>query len=739
VHNQCYNTLTTHRQYLQNIKHTHHTHRKSVGHIETKREKQRRAYDEATRVRNVLKRANVTPENLECFLKHSSTAREFAKILPTSTQMAKVWENTSKLCSEFPDRSEFKSTMLHEVYRGVPHAMVPTAACTGRELKRARASNEEPKRTSVKAKMATMRVKGPRTKVFPAITVSCAAFLFKESFVTSGSATTTRCISTSKEELYSNWRKTYATLLLSIHSTDPNFLNGSTILCKDIRTVLSGNHITPRWSVDEKRRKRKKKARKKRNFGRLPVSSGTIVVDCNDSENPQFTLHKALSDDGDDIIGSSSSSSDSVSECETEARTNWITPLSYRVFWRCIRNHRDEDNQPLRYKKIKKVHGCTTCLTASTTKQNYGKCNMELVKQNAAKPQNTMRILDARKNLAAAWEKWMTLCRHEKQYATQRGYLQQREALLAKRSNGMFQIIVYEDFVAMYNLLGRKVQDLVFTIVWRDENGVLNRKYVDNYCTDFSKSSDADYVINTWRMHLVLNKMIKEHKETKDGEEKTRLWERIRIHRASSFPNEFEGVTHVLRSGDSGSHFHNRLVFDWESEVHSMYGMIWETHNLCKRHAWNLCDSHGAQAKKGAHAAAMAGMAPETALEFATIINECRTGYGQARAYVIENINRSTKDKRWKLLKQMDGVKKCSEFQYWHLAADGTVMRTPGVVRMRHCSQNSDNHEDYITVLLRKSPPEWGNMCKKCTQFWQRPVFHVKNQDKCKLKVRYCL
>jgi hypothetical protein len=683
-----------------------------------------------------LESANISPEGLAQFLQHS-IARKYAQVLPENGKKKDtVWANMTKFCGELPARSQFKSTFIHQVYDGVATTDVPAAACTGRELKRSRTTLQGPKIASTKKILSSMRVYGERTRVHATVFQSCVDHLYKQSFVTSGSATTTRCIALSKEQLYTKWRGKYSDILHAIHKSNPEYLHGTTILCKDIRKVLSGQHNTPRWCKERKKRDRTKLARKKREFGPLKVAPGTVVVDCQDSEHPQFTFHKAMSDDGDDPLGDSSSSSDPVSDLEAASMTNTITPLSYRVYWRCIRLYRDADNQGLRFKKIKKVHGCSICLTADTTTRNYAKCNSALAQAEDTKHGNAMGIMQARKKLEEAYKQFENLCRHQEQYKTQRAYLQQREQLLANKSIDMFQIIVYEDFVAMYNLLGRKVQDLVFTIVWRDENGVLCRKYIDNYCTDATRSADADYVVNSWRMHLVINRMLKEHEDAEDEEEKTRLKSLINNHRESAFPSEFEGVTHVLRSGDSGSHFHNRLVFDWESEVHSMYGIIWETHNLCKRHAWNLCDSHGAQAKKGAHAAAMAGMAPETAIEFATIINECRTGYGQAKAYVMERINRNTKQERMRKLKEMPGVKKCSEFQYWYYSAEKTVLRTPGVIRMRQCSQDASNPEDYITIDLRKRPTSWGKICKKCTHTLQRPVHHKRSGDKCGLAVR---
>jgi len=148
------------------------------------------------------------------------------------------------------------------------------------------------------------------------------------------------------------------------------------------------------------------------------------------------------------------------------------------------------------------------------------------------------------------------------------------------------------------------------------------------------------------------------------------------------------GVTHIVRTGDSGPHFHARANLEWESSVWSTYGIRWETHTLCKRHAWSECDAHGGAGKRAMKAAAVKGCAPGEAEEYATIVNNCTTGFSNCKAYALRNINRSEKEALLKELKELPGMKQMCEFQYFYLDEKNEVVRRPGIVLMRACSGN---------------------------------------------------
>jgi hypothetical protein len=138
---------------------------------------------------------------------------------------------------------------------------------------------------------------------------------------------------------------------------------------------------------------------------------------------------------------------------------------------------------------------------------------------------------------------------HEKQYKCQRAYIASREESLPRKSPGCFHIVVYQDFVSQYTSEGKKINNLVFTIKWRDEFGALLTKYVDNICDDHSKKADSFYVINVWKYHLRSNE-IKHTLETKTGlsdTDKSQLnAELASLLSKTGGTFEFHGVSHIL-------------------------------------------------------------------------------------------------------------------------------------------------------------------------------------------------
>ena len=126
--------------------------------------------------------------------------------------------------------------------------------------------------------------------------------------------------------------------------------------------------------------------------------------------------------------------------------------------------------------------------------------------------------------------------RHQEQYAAQRKYVKGKEAALADG-----ECVIYEDFVNFYQIDGTKTYNLVFTIVTM-EGGVRKVRWLNNYCNDKdSKKADAYFVRDVWDHHL---------KSKKDG--------------GSGELDEFD---HIIRSGESGPHFHNYKTIWFESRI----------------------------------------------------------------------------------------------------------------------------------------------------------------------------
>jgi hypothetical protein len=66
------------------------------------------------------------------------------------------------------------------------------------------------------------------------------------------------------------------------------------------------------------------------------------------------------------------------------------------------------------------------------------------------------------------------------------------------------ECILYRDFVNQYNSDGKKVNNLVLVVMWRDKVGdPLNVKKLSNLCSDAeSRSCDAYYVADVMAFHL---------------------------------------------------------------------------------------------------------------------------------------------------------------------------------------------------------------------------------------------
>ena len=414
-----------------------------------------------------------------------------------------------------------------------------------------------------------------------------------------------------------------------------------------------------------------------------------------------------------------------------------IQPRSYKTYWRTI------FRSGIKYKMVTQPYKCAIHEKAPRVKKK--KLELQELKDSPMCPQpGTRAFAELNKEILANDIEYNDVIRHEAQFKNQRAYLLDREEKLPRRSPGNFQVIVYEDFVAQYTYEGKKVNNLVFTIKWRDEGGVLRQRYVDNFCSDKTKKSDSFYVRKVWAFHLrsrEIQHILKQGFQTQpDGtrvditsERRSKLTEELEILKKKTGGRfEFEGVTHILRTGDSGGHFHSRATMLWESSVWNKCGILWETHTLCKRHAYSLCDAHGGAVKRSIRARCAAGEYPRTAEEFAAIINrmcEDDEGFANARAYAFKNISRDDADAVWASLNDTAGMKQCCEFQYNVMSSDGQLIPKEGVVRMRQVSESTETPKVFDLIKQKKSVV--GTFCTKCAHIKQNIVYHRKPRLEC--------
>ena len=445
-----------------------------------------------------------------------------------------------------------------------------------------------------------------------------------------------------------------------------------------------------------------------------------------------------------------------VSESESESDADTVVPPSYKYYWRTISSWKDPNGRRLYYKMCLKEDTCEICKSIpeveaevnATTEalRAYKEAAASIAGSSGASSGSIYAAAEAAtassgdtpqlgvgdpvyaKLLQKQQEVFFrseTIKRHLEQYSTQRQYLQERERNLPKKSPGDFRVIVYEDFVAQFDTKGQKVINLVFTFLWRDENGALQRKYINNFHTDGEKNNkkkrkqDAPFVIQVWKFHLKIRKY---QRAGDDAALKAAVSKGLSV--------EFSEVTHILRTGDSGSHFHALVNVAFESSVYQEYSVKWETHTLCKRHAWNLCDAEGGRGKRLFRSHAIKGSAPQHAWEFAAILNECEHSFGKSRAYSFKDVHRLDKKEENAHLKALkDSIFKLScEFQFFCINSEKEEVRTPGFIRMRVSSRDPGDNSEFHTYDLLKRPKEWGVLCNNCTFLDQIPTYHKKGE-----------
>lgn len=224
--------------------------------------------------------------------------------------------------------------------------------------------------------------------------------------------------------------------------------------------------------------------------------------------------------------------------------TDCVKPRSERVFWKMLKD------SGLRFRQVTVPYECPVCLYGPEVKLDLPRLRETMVDDKARLAEiarlpstkelqrETEKLLGDKVRhdieLRSLTKKEKALARHKRQYAVQRPFLKSMEKGLKPA-----ECIVYEDFVCSYDINGRKVYNLVFTIVTM-EGGQRKVRWLNNYCTDrASNKADWLYVRDVWDHNL---------KSVSEGG-----------------TGEFDEFDRIIRSGDSGPHFHNHKMIWFES------------------------------------------------------------------------------------------------------------------------------------------------------------------------------
>ena len=371
-----------------------------------------------------------------------------------------------------------------------------------------------------------------------------------------------------------------------------------------------------------------------------------------------------------------------------------LSPRCAKTYWQTIKHN-------VRHTRIMLPYFCELHKSEPLVKQQY----KELLDMKYTGPRDEEKENERLLRCHALYQKLQTIQRHKEQFDSQRKFIKKLRDDLPARTPERWEVVVYEDFVSDFNSDGGKIAMLVLTIEWNDENGHPVRKFVDNVCSDSSRTADSFYVRHVWRWHLEINRLdhlLKQGGLTLDEKEKIEAERTELLKKRKDFGSEFRGVTRIVRTGDSGPHFHSRFTMEFESTAHEKYGCKWETHTLCKHHAYNLCDAHGGSIKRFVKAHAVRSQRSFSAEDYCMIVNGTQDqAFADARAYAFKNIDRSDKQTLPAMLRDMNGMKACCEFQYNSKNESGEFVPTSHVVRMRMCSGST---EPYKTFLLKRQP-----------------------------------
>ena len=268
----------------------------------------------------------------------------------------------------------------------------------------------------------------------------------------------------------------------------------------------------------------------------------------------------------------------------------------------------------------------------------------------------------------------------------------------------------------------------------------MQSRYIDNFCSDKSATADCFYVVTVYKAHLRsrwLRRQLSLLPSSSAFPCSRRANLQLQLDKIQAFEgfwDEFNNVTDVTRTGDNGGHFLNKVLTYFESTIESEYGIRWKSDTLAKRHGYSLCDAHGSAVKKHVNTYAVNGTQPETAHDFACVMNNMAFDYdakelafsynARTRAYPIEAINRAEKQAAFDSVRDVSGIQKMCCFLYNVKDDQGDDVHVPGVVRMKEVSGEGGQFSVRDMVVRGKA---YGRVCHNCTLVKQRPMYHAKD------------
>ena len=441
-----------------------------------------------------------------------------------------------QLCPKQSDKRVEYQSMLQEGQS--KEYMKTNWGATDSSIKRSRLTKEKTRTLErIKTSVRTPE-EGTRQTLPAAIQLEIINHMKRQGHVNSGANTERYCISSNFTKLYMDYRKCYPDMLRRLHQSNALIMTyQNTQLQKNLVLAVSSTDTFTATVAPCRLHTRKMNANKrKRRFTGNSSSRDTVTLRGEKGMNfLEFTGTDDSGLDSSDIsemfdVSTSSEGSSTSSEYTDEnspkpkkekkkkkkkkekkkkkkkRSTEMIYPPTYATWRKVLRNYRNPGpaKSKFLFTLVTQPYSCPVCDTAVqvehkwlkvTKMTKYYEDNEYTVPLDATAQQKREAEQkwnrDKKKNLndlANQSAKMKKLEDHRRMYVTQRRHLVASENRLPSRTPLVYKVIVYQDYVAQYDHNGAKCSNLVFTIGWRDANGDLRRKYLDNFCTQKKKS-----------------------------------------------------------------------------------------------------------------------------------------------------------------------------------------------------------------------------------------------------------
>lgn len=250
-------------------------------------------------------------------------------------------------------------------------------------------------------------------------------------------------------------------------------------------------------------------------------------------------------------------------------RPDGIWARSKRTFWKIVKEReKGKKNQILNIRYSKKVHPCSVCGGFETTIRQY---NLLTSLRNDAKTGHDRQSLERR--IAPLVSRFQAYKDHLEKYLTQRRELQKLRAQLPSLPG---VAIVYEDFCSRYQADGRKMANLILTLIYWDHR---QGKEVIEYHDTFSLGSQPINFLGDPK---------------KRGKQDKYLYRDVWLNHFRK--GTFKPFHTIVKTGDNGSSLKSYDTFWLHSQLWELQQtrILWCT--LCPHHAYNVCDAHGSRA-----------------------------------------------------------------------------------------------------------------------------------------------